>query len=801
MTGALQDVTSAARLALRRPAHAAAAVLTLALGIGVNTAIWSVVDATLLRPLPYPHPERLVSVMAVRTSQGPERLSLTPADFLAWRSGSVALAELGAFVPFGTVDLTGEGEPVRLRRHLVSAGLLAALGAPAELGRLFVAAEYGPQGARVALLSDRLWRRRYGGDPAILGRRLRLDGERYEVVGVLPADLRVPGGEPDLLLPLVFPTGAAVDRGAAYLGGIGRLRPGVSLAAAQAELAVLAHRLERQLPATNRDLGASLEPLAATLSGTARPALLLTSCAVAFVLLIACANVANLQLAHAASRRDEMAVRLALGASRWRIVRQLLAETTLLAVAGGALALPLAGLALRLLPDARGVYLPHNVDVRLDGRALAFTFAVAALAALGAGLAPALATARRAPLRPGGPAGSPRRRRLQALLVILEIAAASMLLTGAGLLLRGLSHLLASDPGFAPRGVLVMDVALPETRYPEARQAAGFYAELTARLAALPGVAAVGAAKEIPPEEPWSFHLRVAASDLPAAAAAAGWEVVTPGYFAAMGTAVVRGRAFDGRDRAGSPLVALVNRSAERRFLAGREAVGRRLKFNGHWHDVIGVVGDQRNPSGEEAAPPIVYFAAAQTPVPAAMLRSMTLVVRAAGEPLALAEPARRVLRALDRDLPLAGMETLESRLAAAGALRQSRFNSALLATLAALAALLAAVGIYSAMSYLVATGTRELGVRMAIGARRADLMRLVLARGAALTLAGLALGQTGAAALSRLLASLLYGVSGRDPWTFAAAALALAAVALLATFLPARRASRLEPTAALRGE
>jgi len=798
MGGMLEDLRLGVRLAWRRPAFAAAAAVTLALGIGIDTATWSVVDTVLLRPLPYPRPERLVSAMAARPSRGLDRVSLTPADFLAFREGGHAFAALGAFVPFGTVDLTGEGDPVELRRHLVSEGLLAALGVRPARGRLFLASDYRGEGPPVALLSARLWRQRYGGDLAIVGRRLLLEGRRVEVVGVLPAAFRIPGGEPDLLLPLVFPAGAATDRESAYLGAIGRLRPGVPLAAARAELAVVARRLERQLPATNRGLGASLVPLSEAMAGTAGPALLAAFAAVCCVLLIACANVANLQLVRAAARGREMAVRLALGASRWRIARQLFAESAVLAAAGGALGLPLAGLALALLPDPRGVYLPKNVDVRLDARALGAALVLTALAALAAGLAPALRTAFRA-LLPRA-AEAPRSQRLQGLLVTAEIAAASMLLVGAGLLLRGLDRLLARDPGFAPRHVLALDVALPAARYPEAWQAARFDAELCARLAALPGVTGAGAAKELPPDEPWSFHPRVAGAELPADASA-GWEVVTPGYFAAMGTPIVRGRPFDAGDRAGSPPVALVNRSAARRFLADGDPVGRRLRFNGTWHQVIGVAGDQRSPSRDEEPQPVVYLAAAQEPVPAPMLRSMSFVVRAAGDPLALANPVRRALASLDPDLPAAHLGALDERLAAAGVLVQSRFNATLLAAFAALALVLAAVGIYGAMSYLVTARTRELGVRMAVGAGRGDLLRLVLARGAALAAAGLALGLAGAAALSRLLASLLYGVSARDPWTFAAVALILAMVALLASFLPARRASRLEPVAALRSE
>jgi predicted permease len=810
MRGILQDLSYSLRLAVRLPSFTFLVVLTLALGIGASTAVFTVIDAVLLHPVPYPDPDRIVSVLAIHPEQGPDRVSLTPADFLALREHNRSFLQLGSYVPFGSLDLTGEGEPVRLQRHRVSAGVLEALGVQAAVGRLFQEDDYREQGPRVVVLSHRLWRRRFGGDPRIAGRGLTLGGERYAVAGVLPRDFRLPGGDPDLLVPLVFKPADATDRSAGYLGGLGRLRPGVSLARAQADLSGLARGLAEQAPVSGsgsgRDLDISLLPLADLFGLQARTALWAIFGAVAFVLLITCVNVANLHLVRALAREGELGLRTALGATAPRLARQLLTEHLLSAALGGALGLLLAGLALHLLPDPRGVYLPASVSLAVGVRALAFTALVTLVSAALSGLLPAVRAA--AGSRAGAPArvsrgetSSPRHQRLQGGLVILEVSLAFVLLLGAGLLFRSFLHLLGQDLGFQPDHVLTLDVSLPAARYGEPQRIAGFYRELTGHLAALPGVLAVGAAKETPPAEPWSFHPVIEGEEVPKNASA-GWELITPGYLEALRTPLVAGQPITERDRAGGRRVALVNESAVREILNGRGAVGRRIKFNGGSYDIIGVVKDQRTAGGDSHDPqPTAYFALAQSTVPPDLMRSLSLVLRTQGDPAALAGAVKSALWSLDRNLPVAGLEPMEQRLAAAVPLARSRFNALLLIVFSGIALLLAAVGIYGVLSYSVRQRTREMGVRMALGAARADLLRLVLRRGLALALAGIACGVLGSLFLARLLASLLVGVSSADPLTFLVISAVLAAVAALACYLPARRASLLDPFVALRHE
>lgn len=797
----IQDVRLALRGLVKHPGHAAAVALTLALGIGANTAIFSVVNAVMLRPLPYPEAERLVDVLVLKPEMSPNRLGVTPAHFHAWKSQGSAFEHLGAYVPFGSLDLTGEGKPARLSRHLVSEGLLEALNARPARGRLFAPEDY--RTGRAVLLTERLWRSRFGGDPEIPGRRLVLSGESYEVAGVLPEGFRLPGGAPDVVVPLVFAPDAATDRSAAYLGGLGRLRPGVTLEAARGEMAGIGARLARQFPDTNESVTESLLPLREVFVGPARKALGVIAGAVAFVLLIACANVASLQLARSVSREPEMVLRSALGAGARRLARQLLTESAVLSLLGGALGLLLAALLLRLFPDARGIYLPRDVELGLDARVLGFTFLLALACGLASSLPPALRAGRGDLYRVlGGRAaeGGERQVRLQGLLVVLEIALALVLLTGAGLMLRSFFRLQSEDLGFRPDGVLTLEISLPEAKYPEPGAVAAFHRELLERIAALPEVTAAGVARSLPPDDLWGFLPEFEGRE-PSRKDTAGWQVVTEGYFSALGTPVLQGRDFAAGDRVGGRLAAIASRSAARQFFPAGEALGRRVLFDGVWYEIVGIVEDQRSPGATEEARPAFYLPLAQLPVPAEYLRGMTLAVRTAGDPLKLAGPVRKAVWELDANLPIADLQTFEARLAAGTALARSRFNTALLASFAVLAVALALVGIYGVLSWQVNRRTRELGVRMALGALRADLLRLVLTRGLLLTGAGLAAGLLASVSLTRVLESLLFGVSALDPGTFALVVPALGATALLACYLPARRASRLDPLAALRDE
>jgi len=803
MRDLIRDLRQSFRALRHHPGPAAAAILTLALGIGATTAIFSVVDAVLLRPLPFPEAERLVDVLAVRPQRGEERVAMTPADFLAWRGQSGSFEHLGAYVPFGTLDWTGGEEPLRLSRHLVSAGLLEALGIRPAAGRLFVAEEYGAGRDRVVLLSHRLWRERFGADPAVAGRSMTLGGEVYQVAGVLPADFRIRGGAPDILVPLAFGPEAAADRESAYLGAIGRLRPGVTLERAGSELDAIRARLEADLPDSERGVRASIVPLREAFAGNVRKALLVLFGAVVFVLLIACANVASLELIRAAAREPEIVLRAALGAGRRRLVRQLLAESAVLAVPGGLAGVALAALALKLLPDARGVYLPRDLEIGMDPRVLGFALGLSLLAGLLPGLVPAFRAARtdlRAALRAGTRDDGGRSRWLDGF-AVAEIALALVLLAGAGLMVRSFIHLLSEDPGFEAENVLTLEVDLPEARYVEPERIAAFYGQLLERIGHLPGAVAAGAVRQLPPESAWSFQPVFEGQEEPAEDASAAWDLATPDAFAALGTPVLRGRAFDGRDRPGTPFVAVIDEAAARRFFPGVDPIGRRVRFNGQWHEVVGVVKEQRRPGAAAGGEPVFWFASAQLPVPADYLRSMGIAVRTKSDPLSLAAAVRRELWALDGNLPAGELQTLESRLAGSIFYARSHFNTVLLLLFSGLGLVLAMIGIYGVLSERVSRRTHELGIRMALGALRSDIVRLVLRHGLALTGLGLALGLGGAVALARVLGSLLYGVGALDPLTLGAVVLTLTAVATLASWLPAHRASRLDPLVAIRAE
>jgi putative ABC transport system permease protein len=794
----LRNLSYSLRLAVRSPVFTFTVVVTLALGIGTTAAIFTVVDAVLLHPVSYPDPARIIVLLGTHPERGPERIALSPADFLALRAYNRSFSQLGAFVPSGSIDLAEQqGEPVQLQRHLVSEGALEALGVHAAAGRPLQADDYR-QGQRTALLSHRLWQNRFGGDPRILGRRLLLGGEPYEAVGVLPRDFRLPGGDPDLVLPLQFKPSDATDRSAAYLGGIGRLRAGVSLSQARADLGSIARGLAQRFPQTNRGLAVSMVPIPESYGMQARTALWAIFGAVVLVLLATCANVSNLHLVRFLARERELQIRAALGATISRLVRQLLTENLLLAMAGGTLGLLLAELALRLLPDPRGVYLPASLGVELGGRALQFTVMVTLASALISGLLPAWRVFRIRALGSVARGGMPglRHERLQRALVTLEVALAFVLLIGAGLLVRSFLYILAEDRGFDASHVLTFDVSLPGSRYGDRRRSQELYRELVLKLAALPGVEAAGAAKELPPEEPWYFHPRLEGEEV-RKDLSVGWQLVVPGYFEAVRTALVAGQPLSDRDRAGSRRVALLNQSAVRTMLGNREAVGRRLEFNGEYFAVVGVVKDQRSP-GSDAAP-VAYFAFDQATVPAEMMRSLSFVVRTRSNRMVSADEVKRALWSLDRNVALARLESMAQRLSTATALTRSRFNALLMAVFSGLALILAAVGIYGVISFSVRQRTREIGVRMALGASRANLLGMVLRRGFALALLGVACGLLASTVLTRVVASLLVGISSNDPLTFLVISLVLVAVAALACYLPARRASRLEPVAALR--
>jgi putative ABC transport system permease protein len=808
----LFDLRHALRGLRRSPGFTLAALLTLALGIGANTAIFSVVRAVLLAPLPYGQPERLVSLFHSYPKMDLPKASVSAYGLSLYRQQAKSFDGLAAVTGYqAPSNLTGGGEPERVLGATATTNFFDVIGVEPALGRGFARGE-DEAGAKVAVISDPLWRRRYAGDERVLGRTVVLDGVEHEIVGVMPprfkyiqaADVFVPLRlPPELLTPDAF--------GFEFLSVLGRTKEGVSLEQAKAEMAGISARITAQPDAQFlRDAGwhVLVEPLRETLVGDSRAPLLVLLAAVGCVLLIACANVANLLLARSAARGREIAVRAALGAGRRRLMRQLLTETALLGVLGGLLGLLVAVATAGFLTDLVPPFLAGATEVGLDPQVLLFTLLVALVTGLLTGILPALAVSRPAaldPLKPGARSSSPgfRRHRARALLVVGEMAVALMLLIGAGLLVRSLARLGDVETGFDAENLLTLQLALPEGRYPEPSRVAGFYQRLLEEVGTLPGVTAAGAVSSLPlsgnyNSASYAIEGRVAP---PGDAGPHGApRAVTPGYFATMRIPLVKGRLIGEGDTAQSKPVIVVDEDVVRRYFADRDPLGARVNLTFEqmpdgtplWREIVGVVAHLRNESLAQESNEQLYYPHAQRPA-----SMMSLAVRAGGDPLALADAVRGRVRAIDPDQPLYDVRTMTSRVEEA--LAPARSSTGLFAAFAALALLLAAVGVYGVISYSVAQRTQEIGVRMALGARRRQVLGQVVGQAAALAAVGLAAGLAGALALTRLLASLLFEVSATDPATFAAVPLLLVGVAVLAAWLPARRAARVDPAVALR--
>jgi putative ABC transport system permease protein len=816
MTGLTQDIRFAMRGFRRSPGFFAVAVAVLALGIGANTAIFSVVDAVVLRPLPYASPDQLVVVGLGGARGRPGRGTASWPTFRDWRAQSRAL-ELVAYHG-GAANLTGAGVPERLSLVASTANLFDLLGTPPVLGRGFAAGDDQPGRNRVVVLSDGLWRRRFGADPRVLGRVLTLDGAPYTVIGVAGPHFRFPPHRSanDIWVPV--PQGDLDAnqqvRRFSFLQLVGRMAPGMTLAGAQAELEAAQARVLAQHP-EDRDAGGLLtaNDLQAELVGTSvRQALFTLLAAVGVVLLIACANVANLLLARGSERARELAVRAALGAGRARMVRQVLTESALLGIAGGALGVGLALWALDALLALVPATMPRPSAIAIDGRVLAFSAAAALVTSVLFGLVPALSAARadvHGALKQAGRTGIPGRGRLGGALLVGEIALSFLLLVGAGLALRSFARVTAVDPGFDPRGLLTASVSLPDARYGDRARIGTLFDQLLARARALPGVE--GAALAMPLAYTGdSIHLPFVV--LPGAGAAPGpagrqrgipSRFVSPEYFRLMGISLVAGRLLDPTDeRAGAPAVAVVSESLARDLFRGGPALGRRLDVTDGFpgvRTIVGVVSDARNRL-EEPRTPQLYLPFNQPTGPIPLSARMLLVrTRGAAGPAAIVKPLQAELAALDAALPLGDVETMEQRLA--GSLQQRRLSATLLALFAGLALVLAAAGIYGVTSYAVSQRTRELGVRMALGAQRARVLRMVLGQGLRVGLLGVGLGLGAALASTRLIASQLYGISPTDPPTFVALGGLLLLVTVAAALLPARRATQVDPMVALRAD
>jgi putative ABC transport system permease protein len=791
-----QDLRYGARLLRRSPGFTAAAVLTLALGIGANTAVFSVADAVFLRPLPFAEPERLAAVWL----HGPDH-SVSQASFVELREASRSLADVAAYSAWG-FTLTGSGEPEMLKGARVSANLFHLLGARPALGRMFLPEDGEPGRGKVALLGNGLWHRRFGADPKVLGRTITLNGESHTVIGVLPPDLHFPSREfSDLWLPLTIDP-AAEDFKVGYLTLIGRMASGVTAAQATEEVRAIARRITEREPDDDEESAPVVVPLQTELAGDLRPVLLVLLAAVGSVLLIACANVANLLLARASVRRQEIAVRLALGAGRQRLLRQLLTESVMLGVLGGAtgVLLALAGIG----PLAEGVTAdsPQLTEAAVDGRILLFALGISLAAALLFGLVPALRSSApdlQGTLKEGGKSGSanPARQRLRSALVVAEIALALILVAGAGLLIQSLWRLYNVDPGFRAEGVLSFRLS-PAFQGEDTAPRLAYYESVLERLAGLPEVEAAGAVHLTPlGGNNWNPSLRVEGRP-GEALPSVDWRVATPGYFETLGIPLHAGRPFNSSDREGAPGVALVNQTFARRLFPGESPLGKRVNtfFEGkdNWVTIVGVIGDVKHHALASAAEPEMYRPYAQYPT-----TGMTVMLRASSDPLRLVPAVREAVWAVDADVPISEVAPLEEVVARSVA--RQRSVTVLLAVFAGIALLLGAIGIYGVMAYAVAHRRHEIGIRLALGARQGQVLRLVLGQGMILAVLGLAVGLPATAAATRLLESLLFGVAPADPFTLGGVALLLGVVALLASYYPARRALEVDPVQALRYE
>jgi putative ABC transport system permease protein len=804
MPSLIQDLRYGARMLLKRPGFTLIAVLTLALGIGANTAIFSVINAVLLRPLPYTEPDQLVRIYENETDTAirSERIEVAPANFLDWRRLSRTLVEIGAW---GQEEqaLAGQDHADPVVTAFVSANFFSVLGISPLHGRVFTSEEDRPDRDDVVLLGYGLWQWRFGGDPNVVGRRVDLDGSQYTVVGIMPAGFQYPSGA-EIWTPLALNNNQIQTREAHFLQVIARRRQSSSLAQVRAEMESIAGSLAQQYPATNKNWTVNVVPLLEDEVGQVRTTMLLLMSAVGMVLLIACANVSSLLIARGAARRLEITIRSSLGASRWRIVRQLLTESVLLAGLGGGLGLLLALWGTDALLALSPLEIPRMQTIKVDRYALGFTSAVTLLAGMIFGILPAVQAARVNPhesLKEGGRTASAASKRIFGALVVTEIALALIVLVGAGLLLNSFLRLLRVEIGIQTSNLLTVEINLPSARYSGNdyyEQRVNFYRKVIERIGGLPGVASAGAIDSLPlggSRREWTFRKEgqtLAPSERPVA----GFQVATTDYFRTMRMPIRRGREFMESDRDDSLQVVIINERFARDFYPNEDPIGRRIiiRDRPETREIVGVVSDIRH-FGPRADPqPEMYVPYNQLAVGA-----VPLVVRTKLEPEAMISAVRGEIQGVDRQVAIGRIRTMTQLMSAA--LAEQRFAALLVGGFAVLALLLAAVGIYGVMSYAVAQRTHEIGIRMALGAQSRDVLKLIIKQGLALALIGIVAGLVGAFALTRLMKDLLFSVSATDPLTFIVIALFLAFIMLLACWIPAQRATKVDPLIALRHE
>ncbi len=810
----IQDVRYGLRMLVKNPGFTAVAVITLALGIGANTAVFSVVNAVLLTPLPYKDAGRLVVVWEQNPERGWYRNIVSAANFVDWRKQNHVFAQMAAIDPQRTFNLTGGGEPEEVWGEQVTTNLFSLLGVRPVLGRDFLPEEDKPGGPRVVILSYGVWQRRYGGDASLVGKQISLNNDSYTVVGIMPADFYFPPFWRELIRVELWVPGLDLSnpvRTDHADVALARLKPGVSPTQAQAEMDTIARGIQQQYP-EDKGWGVGLVALREQAVGDTRPALLVLFGAVGFVLLIACANVANLMLARATTREKEVAIRTALGAKRTRLIRQFLTESLVLAILGGALGLLLAAWSVQILvalspKGALGLGGAGVGNVAISWGVLAFTIAAAVATGIAFGVAPALAVSKpdlNQSLKEGGRSSGDgsRRTRLRSALVVWEFALALVLLVGAGLMIKTLVRLGQVDLGFNPQNVLTMRIALLGSRYKDPGAQAEFFKQLLERMKSLPGVRWASVSRGLPVEG-WNgmgFVTEENPSPPPNEEPDANYLVIGPDYFRVMGVPLLEGRFFTDQDTNESARVVIVNEKLARKQWPGQDPIGRRLRMDGNnnspWLTVVGVVGNVRTQWPFPDFLSELYVPYTQYPW---LLFPRHLIVRTVSNPTGLATAIAHEVKALDKDQPVSDIRSLDQLVAEAVA--QQRFAMVVLGAFASLALILAAVGIYGVMAYSVTQRTHEIGLRMALGAQPGDVLSLVVGRGLILTLVGVGAGLAGALALTRFLSSLLYEVRPTDFGTFAAVSLLLIGVALLASYIPARRATKVDPMVALRYE
>jgi putative ABC transport system permease protein len=815
MGNLLQDLRFGARMLLKQPGFTLIAIVTLALGIGANTAIFSVVNAVILRPLPFHQPERLVQVFDNFQKQNLSRINVSVPEFFDYQRETKSFEKLAAYASFNAnLAAIDNRAPERLQALAVTHELFDVLGVVPYKGRGFTPEEDMEGHDTSVIISYGLWQRRFGSDPNIVGRTVSINAQDLTVVGIMPEGFNFPQ-QTEVWATFGFTAQQLTQqqRGSRFLNVIGRLKPNVTLREAQSEMDTIAARVAQQYPMNYSEKsgwGVTVVPLLEVYVGDIRPALLILLGAVGFVLLIACANVTNLLMARGAARQKELAIRTALGAGRLRVVRQLLTESLLLSIVGGAAGLLLAVWGIELLTRWTPANVPRVHDVSLDGRVLLFTFIVTLLTGILFGLIPALQSSRtelNETLKEGGRsgAGGVHRGRIRNVLIVSEVALALMLLVGAGLLLKSFSRLLSVDPGFDPSNVLTMNVSLPQRGYEETQKRANFYHETVQRISTLPGVETASAVSILPLSPTTQSGTTTAENSVVGpddVGVEADWRWTTPDYFKTMGATLLRGRSFTEEDKEGTPLVAIVDESFARRFYPNEDAIGKRIKRGGFksqnpWMTIVGIVKYIKNRRLDAGSHVQAYFPYYQDPQPSTM--SLAVRTKPSVDASTLSASVRQAVQGVDRNQPIYNIRTMQQIVSESVA--QQRLSMLLLAIFACAALLLAAVGLYGVLAYLVNVRTHEIGIRMALGASRRDVLKLIVGQGMILTIIGIAIGLAGAFALTRIMSSLLFDVKATDPVTFIAVSVVLAIVALLACLIPARRATRVDPMIALRYE